>query len=156
MSFPKSILLIKRAVEAILDPRFISCLFYFRWLCGDQSPIPFSFLLVRLVMIRCWLEFLMSLSGFPRIRSILPTNENIKASIIFGLSILLIYLSDRTHVFLKGQKQYNPWTFGIWSLFSLIVGISTLQKSDKDLGFLSRQQTDEWKGWMQSMLFKDH
>lgn len=83
----------------------------------------------------------------------LPSHENIKALSVFGSSILLIYLSDRTSIFLKGYKQYNPWAFGVWAVFSLALGLYTLQKGDKDLGFLSRQQTDEWKGWMQGMFF---
>ena len=64
----------------------------------------------------------------------------------------IIYLADRTGLWLKEQKQFNPWTFGFLYLASLTAGLATVRRADKDLGFLNRDQTDEWKGWMQSTL----
>jgi hypothetical protein len=69
---------------------------------------------------------------------------------IFGTAILYLFLADRTSVFLKEQKQYNVWTFTVLVLVSLAIGLATTVKRDKDMGFLNREQTDEWKGWMQS------
>jgi len=69
--------------------------------------------------------------------------------VIFGLAIGIIFIADRTGFWLKGQKQFNPWTFGFLLLSSLGVGLLTVKRGDKDLGFLNRDQTDEWKGWMQ-------
>ncbi len=62
-------------------------------------------------------------------------------------------MADRTNLWLKEHKSFNPWTFGLLNVLALILGFATVKRSDKDLGFLNRDQTDEWKGWMQSMAF---
>jgi hypothetical protein len=77
--------------------------------------------------------------------------EQIPAMII-SMAVLLIYFADRTNFWLKEQKQFNPWTFSFLCIFSLAVGLLTMRRADSDLGILNREQTDEWKGWMQSML----
>jgi len=69
---------------------------------------------------------------------------------IFGSAILYLFLADRTSVFLKEQKQYSVWTFTALVLIALAIGLATTVRRDKDMGFLNREQTDEWKGWMQS------
>lgn len=65
-------------------------------------------------------------------------------------AIALIYMADRTGFWLKEQKQFDPWIFGSLCFASLVVGLATVKRADKDMGFLNRDQTDEWKGWMQS------
>ena len=69
---------------------------------------------------------------------------------MFSAAIGLIYLADRTGFWLKEHKQFSPWTFAFMSLSFLGAGLFTVKRADKDLGFLNREQTDEWKGWMQS------
>ncbi|KAF8560288.1 Cas1p-domain-containing protein [Imleria badia] len=76
--------------------------------------------------------------------------------IIFGGSLIMIYLADRTGMWLKEQKQFNPWTFGFLCSASLAAGLVTVRRADKDLGFLNRDQTDEWKGWMQIAILIYH
>lgn len=61
-----------------------------------------------------------------------------------------MYVADRTGFWFKEQKQFDPWFFGLLSALALLVGLGTVKRADKDLGFLNREQTDEWKGWMQS------
>ena len=80
------------------------------------------------------------------------SEEQIPALVISG-SIALVYLADRTGFWLKEQKQFSPWSFGILSFLCLAAGLLTVKRADNDLGILNRDQTDEWKGWMQSMFF---
>ena len=65
-------------------------------------------------------------------------------------AVALMYVADRTGFWFKEQKQFDPWFFGSLSVLALLVGLGTIKRADKDLGFLNREQTDEWKGWMQS------
>jgi hypothetical protein len=83
-------------------------------------------------------------SGGPLIRE-----EQMPAA-IFSAAIALIFTADRTGFWLKEQKQFNPWIFTFLAISFLAVGLVTVKRADKDLGFLNREQTDEWKGWMQS------
>ena len=62
----------------------------------------------------------------------------------------LLYLCDRTEVVPEAQKVRDPVQF--WAVWAVIVvaALFTIRKS-KDAAPLSREQTDEWKGWMQIM-----
>jgi len=73
-----------------------------------------------------------------------------RAPLIISLALVLIFFADRSNMWLKEQRQFDPWFFGGLCLFSLLVGLASVVRTDKDLGFLNRDQTDEWKGWMQS------
>lgn len=70
--------------------------------------------------------------------------------LVISVSIALIYAADRTGFWLKEHKQFNPWTFAFLCFLSLAVGLLTVKRADSDQGILNRDQTDEWKGWMQS------
>jgi hypothetical protein len=73
------------------------------------------------------------------------------APLTISLGTALVYIADRSSFWLKEHKQFDSLTFGFLSIVALGVGLGTLKQSTKDLGFLNREQTDEWKGWMQSM-----
>ncbi|KAK7059039.1 hypothetical protein VNI00_001663 [Paramarasmius palmivorus] len=75
---------------------------------------------------------------------------------ILGVALVLVFFADRSGLWLKEQKLFSPWTFGFLALLSLVVGLTTVKRSDKDLGFLNREQTDEWKGWMQVAILIYH
>ncbi|KAJ7783700.1 O-acetyltransferase [Mycena maculata] len=72
-----------------------------------------------------------------------------RSALVISVSIALIYSADRTALWLKEKKSYSPLTFAGLCLVLLAVGLGTVKRGDKDLGFLNREQTDEWKGWMQ-------
>ncbi|KAI0348361.1 Cas1p-domain-containing protein [Trametopsis cervina] len=76
--------------------------------------------------------------------------------LVVSAAVAVIYVADRTGFWLKEQKQFSPWTFAFLSLLSLGLGLLTVQRADKDLGILNREQTDEWKGWMQIAILIYH
>ena len=77
------------------------------------------------------------------------SDEHRPVFIVSG-AVALMYIADRTGFWFKEQKQFDPWFFGALSALALLAGLGTVKRADKDLGFLNREQTDEWKGWMQS------
>ena len=99
---------------------------------------------------QCFVEFASTLSDISTDTKTWTLNKTYLPGMIFGVSISIVYLADRTGLWLKEQKQFDPWTFGFLCLASLAAGLATVRRADKDLGFLNRDQTDEWKGWMQS------
>lgn len=54
-----------------------------------------------------------------------------------------MYFTDRTSLYLKIQKQFDFWPFTIAMIATLILGLVTMKKPEKDMGFLNRDQTDE-------------
>lgn len=79
----------------------------------------------------------------------MPPGKWLPAPVVISLTIALIYTADRTGLWLKEQKQFDVWNFGSWCIATLALGLLTVERGETDLGFLSREQTDEWKGWMQ-------
>jgi hypothetical protein len=89
-------------------------------------------------------------------------------------TILLVlcycFFADRTQLFSKVHKLYNQSEFVAMCGFSLVFGLLTIRKSKDGLQrksgndvfvsssqpFLSRDQTEEWKGWMQFIVLIHH
>ncbi|QPC74588.1 hypothetical protein HYE68_005340 [Fusarium pseudograminearum] len=83
----------------------------------------------------------------------------------FILALLMCYYADRTQMMAKGQKLWQPLDFALLcapciAIFLLSIRLSgspismdmPLSVKEPDEPFLSRYQTDEWKGWMQALI----
>lgn len=89
-------------------------------------------------------------------------------------SLLLVlcyaFYADRTSLFNKVHKKHDPQDFTVLCLSTLVVGILSIRQPIKsiqgtaplskpesvDQPVLSRDQTDEWKGWMQYVILMYH
>ncbi|XP_048576358.1 N-acetylneuraminate 9-O-acetyltransferase [Nematostella vectensis] len=72
-----------------------------------------------------------------------------------GIIMLYFYLCDRTNLFFKEQKQYSNTAFFLSMLGFLVLGAYTWTPHD-EISSLNRDQTDEWKGWMQLVILLYH
>uniref|UniRef100_A0A8C8C5Y7 Cas1p 10 TM acyl transferase domain-containing protein n=1 Tax=Oncorhynchus tshawytscha TaxID=74940 RepID=A0A8C8C5Y7_ONCTS len=72
-----------------------------------------------------------------------------------GLIMVYFYLCDRADVFMKEQKFYTHSTFFIPLVYMFVLGIFYSENS-KETKLLNREQTDEWKGWMQLVILIYH
>ncbi|RGP62937.1 hypothetical protein FSPOR_8921 [Fusarium sporotrichioides] len=87
----------------------------------------------------------------------------------FVLALLMCYYADRTQMMAKGAKLWNPIDFVVLCALCVAILLLTVRRSqplipmeislstkETNESFLSRQQTDEWKGWMQALILIYH
>ena len=102
----------------------------------------------------------------------LPSTEISRALAVLGLALSYCFFADRTQVFNKSQKQYSSKEFMALNAITMVLGGLSIRRSVSspmrkgsshnlvpkviDQPFLSRDQTDEWKGWMQSVILIYH
>nr|XP_057903751.1 N-acetylneuraminate 9-O-acetyltransferase isoform X2 [Doryrhamphus excisus] len=72
-----------------------------------------------------------------------------------GVIMAYFYLCDRADVFMKEQKFYTHSTFFIPLIYIFVLGVFYSENS-KETKLLNREQTDEWKGWMQLVILIYH
>lgn len=77
------------------------------------------------------------------------------AVIILGLIMYFFYMCDYIHVFPKANRTYSRDLFIVLSLLLLVVGAG-LTCMENNAKLLNRDQTEEWKGWMQVMFVWYH
>ena len=83
-----------------------------------------------------------------------------RALLTIALALCYCYVADRTHIFSKLNKQYSSKEFQLFSLAVTILGLISIRGSGASppqrTQFLSRDQTEEWKGWMQFVILIYH
>ena len=101
----------------------------------------------------------------------LPSSTHSHALLTFSLAICYCFYADRTRFFNKSQKSYSLRQFVGFCLSTLALGVLSIRRSVQVTGlegsqqsnqrisdqpFLPRDQTDEWKGWMQLIILIYH
>ncbi|KAL0871614.1 hypothetical protein ABMA27_004143 [Loxostege sticticalis] len=68
-----------------------------------------------------------------------------------GMIMAYFYLCDRTNFFMKENKYYSEWSFWLPVGYVFALGLFFTEDS-RSSKVLHRDQTDEWKGWMQLVI----
>ncbi|KAJ8065732.1 hypothetical protein OCU04_006402 [Sclerotinia nivalis] len=145
---------------------------YERTCCNNyRQPNFIQWLIILVGMILLPIIFLIRCKHVLRVGRFLPQPEVLGAFMTFALVICYCYYADRTQLFEKEQKQFRKREFLIASSVVLIVGLLSIRTTTPsspskgiheigahalDYGFLWRDQTDEWKGWMQFLILIYH
>lgn len=97
-----------------------------------------------------------------KLKSFLPSRQNHAALTAFGLAVVFCFYADRTQVLSKSHKFFvNSEFYGMLGA-TVLLGTFTTRKVSADPRiaetrfFLNRNQTDEWKGWMQFIILIYH
>ncbi|KAL9103687.1 MAG: hypothetical protein Q9163_001281 [Psora crenata] len=114
---------------------------------------------------------LMLLITHIEIRSTLvPSRKVSRALTALAVAVCYCYFADRSQLWNKALKRYDPQTFAILGLATIMLGFVSVRRSeaptirgnppspaiDADQPFLSRDQSDEFKGWMQFCILIYH
>jgi N-acetylneuraminate 9-O-acetyltransferase len=104
-----------------------------------------------------------------RIGRLLPVAEVCNALAILALILCYCFYADRTQIFEKSRMLYQGREFIVPCLAIAVTGISSARENKVPLAtnrtkydkihnqeFLSPDQIDEWKGWMQAFLLIYH
>lgn len=98
-----------------------------------------------------------------RLSRLLPATDILSALSILALILCFCFYADRTQIFEKSHKQFNQREFLTACGFVAIASILSIRKVPRSLkeknpkpDFLPREQTDEWKGWMQFFILIYH
>ncbi|KAF7547151.1 hypothetical protein G7046_g9096 [Stylonectria norvegica] len=139
---------------------------YNRTCCTDYGRKPF----VQLMLVTLGLVYLVACVG-SEIWDVVTRREKPRWPILsmetgaLVMALLMCYFADRTHMFAKGDKVWSYADFAILCAPCIAILLVTIRKSrskpgptgvEADQPFLSRDQTDEWKGWMQFIILVYH
>ncbi|KAI5788962.1 10 TM acyl transferase domain found in Cas1p-domain-containing protein [Peziza echinospora] len=95
-------------------------------------------------------------SAFGRLRQALPRGKELNAILVFLLAVVYCFYTDRTQIFNKIHKHYKPHDFFVLTFIAILLAPLTTITATSDQPFLGRDQTDEWKGWMQIIILIYH
>lgn len=127
---------------------------------------------------RCWKSLRAGRSQPPRSVYEVIAGQNKAQAAVYFIPMIIAYCdhADRSHKFTKLNRHYDTSTFlatcAVFWLFSLLSWRSSSRSGSlpvarptkarfepalqNDKGFLSREQSNEWKGWMQAMILLYH
>ncbi|KAL6720411.1 hypothetical protein ACLMJK_002333 [Lecanora helva] len=108
--------------------------------------------------------------GASKAIAMLPSRKITHAIATLAFAICYCYYADRTHLFNKVHKHYHYGETQMVYAIAALLGMSSIRRSgtavergsgmlqsqEPDRPFLSRDQTDEWKGWMQIIILIYH
>ncbi|XP_055021921.1 N-acetylneuraminate 9-O-acetyltransferase-like [Boleophthalmus pectinirostris] len=136
--------------------------------CQNTPPLTFLQKMLLCVFVVTTLVFLLLnfLRKLPHQRPMVPDLESLEekkpgaeavcgALCRMGLIMVYFYLCDRADVFMKEQKSYSHSAFFVPLIIVFVLGLFC-SESTKESRVLNREQTDEWKGWMQLVILIYH
>ena len=102
--------------------------------------------------------------------SYLPSKKTARAMMILALAVCYCYYADRSQLFNKVQKHYQLTEFICLCMITFLLGVLSIHGTStilqdklesknsptQDQTFMPRDQTDEWKGWMQMLILIYH
>jgi N-acetylneuraminate 9-O-acetyltransferase len=100
----------------------------------------------------------------------MPSSKVTRATLVFLGALLYCFYADRTQIFDKANKYYTDLEFFRLCEIVVVLGLLSIRRSvaappakpgqvmgaNPDQPVLSRDQTDEWKGWMQFAILIYH
>eukprot|EP01059_Diplonema_ambulator_P034590 TRINITY_DN783_c1_g1_i1.p1 TRINITY_DN783_c1_g1~~TRINITY_DN783_c1_g1_i1.p1 ORF type:complete len:532 (+),score=201.95 TRINITY_DN783_c1_g1_i1:36-1631(+) len=89
--------------------------------------------------------------------ALISHNSSFEAMAEFGMHLLFYFVSDRTDLFPEpSEKHYSRDAF--WFIYLLLVIYTVVTSLGKThaIAYLNRDQTEEWKGWMQCLFLMYH
>ncbi|CAG5120363.1 unnamed protein product [Candidula unifasciata] len=96
-----------------------------------------------------------SLSERPATPPAVTLNKFMSSVVTFGAILFYFFLCDYIKIFPQGARSYSRDTFLFLVFLFFLVGCAFTLKSNPDK-ILNRDQTEEWKGWMQVMFVWYH
>jgi N-acetylneuraminate 9-O-acetyltransferase len=131
--------------------------FPFDTTCCMKYPVPNFIQLCFFAVVLLVLPVIFHLQSQDRLKKpYIPSDGILTALLTFGWILIYAYYTDRTHLFGKEQKQFSLEQFWFLIFLTGVIGYLTSETAEKDQLFLSRDQTDEWKGWMQILILIYH
>lgn len=73
----------------------------------------------------------------------------------YSLIMLYFFVCDRTNIFMKANKHFTNARFFLPLLYVMSLGLFGIVPTSQT-SLLNRDQTDEWKGWMQLIILIYH
>ncbi|KAF7552279.1 hypothetical protein G7Z17_g4436 [Cylindrodendrum hubeiense] len=138
---------------------------YTRTCCTDYGNKP----LVQRTLVTIGLIYLIMCVCY-QVRGLLKRYRSRQSRILnmriypFVMALLICYYADRTQMMAKGAKLWSWTGFTILCIACIAIALVTIRKSQQprhrtdtlsaeaEQPFLSRDQTYEWKGWMQCVI----